>query len=412
MGHRNKSSRHRSDEDGDRRRDDKKKKRHRREDEDDKDRRTTSRNNEDGGDDDRHRDRKRQKKSRSDSLDEDRKSRKHHKKHHRDEKEDDESRSRKKKDDKKKDARRKDDKKKDDKKDKKKKSSKSESRKSKQPDTRTLISLGDPIGKPPATLLDAEKDYFAYHEHLWVYLFREEGSAFNDMTAEETREGFRRFAKRYNVGSLAEGYYVDKLPAAVLEESKTTKHSWSFRISATEGRSLHSIETGVRKQTEIDGAQPKVGPSEPRAAVASCGPEERPSVRSREDVAKERGANRRLKAHVRTAEEELNGGRKDGRERQIEKRKETGARIHGAARDRDAAAGMVEVTDADLYGGDDRNQFAKERQRHSRQNESREKRLTELQSKEKERQQAMLTQLGLTNIKPGQRITIQPRKDT
>ena len=406
MGHRYKSSRHRSDEDGDRRRDEKKKKRHRREDGDDskKDRRTSRDKEEEkedrGGEDDRRRDHKRQKKSRSNSLDEDRKSRKHSKKHHRDEKEDDESRSRKKKD-----------KKKDEKKDKKKKSSKSESRKSKKPDTRILISLGDPIGKPPSTLLDPEKDYFAYHEHLWVYMFREEGSVFNDMTAEETREAFRRFVKRYNVGSLAEGYYVDKLPAAVLEESRTTKHSWAFRMSATEGRSLHSIETGVRKQTEIGGSQLKVGPSGPRATVASRS-EEKPAGRSREDVAMERGANRRLKAHVRTAEEEFNGGRKDGRERQLEKRKETGARIHGAARDRDSAAGMVEVTDADLYGGDDRNQFAKERQRHARQNESREKRLTELQSKEKERQQAMLTQLGLTNIKPGQRITIQPRKDT
>jgi hypothetical protein len=34
--------------------------------------------------------------------------------------------------------------------------------------------LGDPRGHPPARLLDAERDYFAYHQHFWVYLYREE----------------------------------------------------------------------------------------------------------------------------------------------------------------------------------------------------------------------------------------------
>ena len=156
------------------------------------------------------------------------------------------------------------------------------------------------MGEPPSKLLDPEADYFAFHEHLWVFLFRERGLAFNDMTSEETREAFRDFAERYNRGDLAEGYYVEKLPAAVLEESKTTKHSWSFRISETEGKSLQSIEAGVRKQTEyrdpaVDGSKKQVVPST----------KEKPAVRTREEVAQERAANRRLKEHVRTAEEDF-----------------------------------------------------------------------------------------------------------
>ena len=277
---------------------------------------------------------------------------------------------------------------------------------------RNLISLGPPRKSPPAQLLDADKDYFAFHEHLWVYLFREKGLAFNDMTSEETRDAFRGFVKRYNAGDLAEGYYVDKLPAAVLEESKTTKHSWSFRVSETESRSLHSIEAGVRAQTEYKDPSKKEEPKQPSPYNP---PREKEPPRSHDPEVRvrERVANRRLKEHVRTAEEEFSGGRKEGRERMIEKRREVGARTHGAARDREAAVAGPEVGDDVLYGGgdEDKKMFARERERSEKRRENREKRISELEQKEKDKQEAMLKQLGLANIKPGQKITIQPRRD-
>ena len=128
-------------------------------------------------------------------------------------------------------------------------------------------------------------------------------------------------------------------------------------------------------------------------------------------MAQERVANRRLKEHIRTAEEEFSGGRKEGRERLIEKRKEVGARTHAASRDREASAAAPELGDDVLYGGDDRQQFAREKERAARREASRGQRLNELQTKEKERQEAMFKQLGLTNIKPGEKITIKPRDD-
>eukprot|EP00977_Amphora_coffeiformis_P001964 scaffold374_cov160-Amphora_coffeaeformis.AAC.1 len=228
------------------------------------------------------------------------------------------------------------------------------------------------------------------------------------MTSEESRMAFRDFVRLYNNGELAEGYYVEKLPANVLEESKTTKHSWSFRMTETEGRGLRSIEAGVRKQTEYRDPKAEAAATTNRAFAQD---QDKSGDRGRTDVAQERLNNRRLKEHIRVSEEEFGGGRKEGRERQIEKRKETAARIHGAARDREAAAGVPEVGDAVLYGGDDRKQFAREKERSAQRQESRDKRLTELQAKEKERQAAMFKQLGLSNIKPGQKITIQPRKD-
>ena len=384
--------RHRDDDDasdtGDRRRH--KKHRRRGDDDDDSDRHNRKRSSrkhrhrrkEDLDDKDRKRGRKHHRK---DASDEDRKSRKHQKKNRRDHDDDDEARSRKK--------------------DKKKKKEKSDGKPS---DKGTFISLGPPLGKSPDKLLDAEEDYFAYHEHLWMYVYREQGRPFNDMTSDESRMAFRDFVRRYNKGELAEGYYVEKLPAKVLEESKTTQHSWSFRMTETEGRGLRSIEAGVRKQTEYRDPVAEAETSRNRDVAQD---QDRSGDQSRTDIAQERLASRRLKEHIRVAEEEFGGGRKEGRERQIEKRKEAAARIHGAARDREGAAGVPEIGDAVLYGGDDRKQFARQKERSAQRQESRDKRLTELQIKEKERQEAMFKQLGLSNIKPGQKITTQPRKD-
>jgi hypothetical protein len=132
-----------------------------------------------------------------------------------------------------------------------------------------------------------------------------------------------------------------------------------------------------------------------------------------DDKLQEYRANKRLREHVRTVGEELTGGRKDGRERQLEKKKETAASLHGAARDREDAG--VELGDADLYG-DGNAEFstalARERRYKEKRSAEKESRLAELQQKENERQQAMLNALGLTGIKPGQKITIAPRKDT
>lgn len=337
--------------------------------------------------DDHEQYRKEKKHRKREDSDEERKRRKHRKKHRRsnDDYDDEDSRSPRKKD-------------------KKRKKEKSDRTKV---DKKSLIPLGDPLGKPPSTMLDPEKDYFAYHEHLYVYLYRERGLAFNDLTSEETRKYFRNFVKQYNSGELAEGYYVEKLPPTVLEECKTTKHSWSFRISESEGRTLQSIESGVQNQTEYkDPAR-----QEEVQTRISTEEDKKPMSRSREDFARDRATNRRLKEHIRAAEEEFSGGPKEGRERQIEKRREIGARMHGASRDKEAALAAPEVSDDVLYGGDDRRQFERARERSAQRQESHQKRLAELESKEKERQEAMFKQLGLKNLTPGQKITIQPRKD-
>jgi hypothetical protein len=294
--------------------------------------------------------------------------------------------------------------------------------KDRKPSKKDLVPMGEPLGHPPNDLLDAVKDYFAFHQQLFVYLYREEGSAFNDLTSDETRQAFGRFVERYNAGKLEATYYDPKgLPPAAVEESKTTRHNWSFQTTDTEVRSLQYLQEGVRKQTEFDGDVVSTGgsgpriPTAPQPAVAEV---TKPSVQPRrtaEDNHENRVSNRRIREHVRTVDEEFGGGgKKYGRERQIEKRKEVGARTHGAARDRE---GATELTDDAIFGAETggdvgfKTALAREKQRTAQREEKKNSRFAELQKKEDDKKEAMLKLLGLDALKPGQKITIAPRKD-
>lgn len=74
----------------------------------------------------------------------------------------------------------------------------------------------------------------------------------------------------------------------------------------------------------------------------------------------------------------------------------------------------MELTDDALYG-EGQSSFSdtlrREKARTARRQEQKNKRVTELQQKEKEKQEEMLKMLGLSDIKAGQKITIAPRKD-
>ncbi|KAL7573112.1 hypothetical protein ACA910_018791 [Epithemia clementina (nom. ined.)] len=126
--------------------------------------------------------------------------------------------------------------------------------------------MGPILGKAPEELLDADRDYYAYHQHLWVYLYRKEGLAFNDLpSTEATRQAFERFVQQYNAGALEKEYYQTQLPPAVLDEAKTTRHTWSFvatqqqqepglgggvaLLEEHDSNLLRAVQASVRKET-------------------------------------------------------------------------------------------------------------------------------------------------------------------
>jgi len=290
-------------------------------------------------------------------------------------------------------------------------------------DKSKLYPMGDPLGHAPDRLLDADTDYFAFHKHLWLHLYRDCATAFNDLSSEEARTAFAEFCQLYNAGKLEQAYYNDHegLPAAALEECKTTRHSWGFRISDREDKNLQVLQEGVHKQTEyhqgtstagaaVVSSKPQFTTTTATTTLKQAPPEDNRHRRTPEERQRERVENRRLREHVRTVNEELTGGRKEGRERQMEKRKQVSEKIHGAARERDAAG--VELDDDALYGGSDRSQLERSKQRTAGREEKKQARVAELQNKEKEKQAAMLEMLGLSGkIKAGEKIKIAPRKD-
>mmetsp|Transcript_35180 Transcript_35180/g.73883 ORF Transcript_35180/g.73883 Transcript_35180/m.73883 type:complete len:287 (-) Transcript_35180:1802-2662(-) len=286
--------------------------------------------------------------------------------------------------------------------------------------------MGGPYGHPPETSVNAEEDYFSYHQQFWVYLFREEGTCFNDIDTKDAHAAFARFAKEYNAGRLEEPYYTRSFPNEVVEESKTTKHAWGFKTTHKERKGLGDLQMGVRRQTEYSKNSGDPKPSgigtknisvtissqtmtKPAPAVARCHrltPEER---------LRQRRGDKRLKEHVKLAQEELAGGPKDLKERRLEKKREHSARIHGAHRDREGDSVGMELSDAALFGGGGekdsfRSALARSRQNKDRRNERRQGRIEELQSKEKERQQNMLKMLGLENLQGKGKVQIAPRK--
>lgn len=293
----------------------------------------------------------------------------------------------------------------------------------KPPDKSSLHPMGGPLGRPPDIKIDVKEDYYSYHQEFWVYLYREEGIAFNDLDTEEAHAAFGRFAERYNAGDLEGPYYSRTLPNEVIEESKTTQYAWSFRTTETERKGLEALRDGIRRQTEYskDVQQPQQ-PQQPycKPVSDSINPTvDDPSQVSRkspEQRLEERRSNKRLKETIRTVEEELRGGARDFREKQLEKKREHAGRIHGASKDKEEGLGGIELTDSAVYGDADEKalfQAALNRERRNKEQceERRLSRIEELQSKEEERKQGMLKMLGLENLPKGQKIVIPPRKD-
>ena len=292
--------------------------------------------------------------------------------------------------------------------------------------------MGAPIGSKPKTLLTVE-DYFQYNREFSIYLFREESTSFDELTTTEAgRAAFVRFCQKYNNGELERPYYDRKFPNAVIDESKTTQHAWSFNYkSPSEQTALQSLQGAVRKQTEYSNT---TSITDTGLNATACTVIQNPNTeddnrrkgrKTDAERLEERRVHRRLKEQVRVTNEELMGGPKDYKERRREKKKEYGERLHGAHKDRAEGGVGMELSDTALYGGGgngggDDARFAKHQKYKERRQEQQTGRIQVLQAKEEERKQNMLKMLGLDNLIAQQqqgggarkKITIAPRNDS
>lgn len=111
--------------------------------------------------------------------------------------------------------------------------------------------LGNIANHVPSKTITSD-DYFAFHNHLRLYLYHSSGIYFEDLSSLKTHEAFDKFCKKYNAGLLEEAYYDTSmiLPDEAMELCKRTKHEWNFKTNQTERQSLDMIKSGVKKQTE------------------------------------------------------------------------------------------------------------------------------------------------------------------
>ena len=291
--------------------------------------------------------------------------------------------------------------------------------------TSKLVSLGEIVSAPPQELLDTDTNYFSHNSHLRLYLFRHYGIYFEDLTSEESHDAFKEFVSKYNDGKLETAYYEikGKLPQEALDQCQRTQHKWNFKTNKVELQSLKIVRDGVKKQTEYD-ADDKGGVMQrtqtATAVAAAPGPK---SVHQSDEHNKKvsyderRRADKRHRERIKVANEEMfETGKADyGRERMIEKRREQANKIHGASRDRESEAG-AELDDKAIYGGEGGGDIsyeaalAREKKFRERKEAAKHERNSELLKKEEDKQKKMLEMLGISGLKPGEKIKIAPRQ--
>jgi len=301
-------------------------------------------------------------------------------------------------------------------------------------DTSKLVFLGDITNEFPPKL-DAETGYFSHNSHLRLYLYRKYGIYFEDLDSSESHDAFKEFTTLYNTGKLEKAYYNELLPQDALDQCSRTKHKWAFKTNRTEEQSLSMVKAGVKKQTEYssDKKLPPVA-NMATATVAkgrgvSIGPARPNQDEQQQQAAAQRAAQRQSdiqhRNRIKLANEDMYGKSDPGsRERQMEKKREMSAKVHGASRDKESEA-FGELDDDAIYGnggisgGRGRGRkgeatyeqaLAREKAYKERKESEKAARHSELLQKESDKQKQMMEMLGLGNlVKKGEKIKIAPR---
>ncbi|GMF52821.1 unnamed protein product [Phytophthora fragariaefolia] len=167
------------------------------------------------------------------------------------------------------------------------------------------------------------------------------------------------FAKKWNRGKLPKMFY-EGLPESVVEQTKRTRHRWGF-----------VAKLGEKEKFELATAKDSVGVATKKEDLLGSGRareikglrfeedqhkrdkrrEQEDEEDDREEARKRRKIERRREREYREAVMDELAPKATGREAQIEKRRQFGEKLHGAARDRDDARDGLDISDDFLMGG-------------------------------------------------------------
>ncbi|EGZ15120.1 hypothetical protein PHYSODRAFT_301786 [Phytophthora sojae] len=275
-----------------------------------------------------------------------------------------------------------------------------------------------------------DEDYFVRQTEFRVWLAQSKGKYVDDLSTDEAMELFTdEFAKKWNRGKLAKMFY-EGLPESVVEQTKRTRHRWGFVAKLGEKEKFElatakdSVGVATRKENLLSSGKTREskGPSsyeEGRSKRDKRREKDEDREDEREGDRKRRKLERRREREYRdTVMEEL-APKATGREAQIEKRRQLGQKLHGAARDREDARDGLDLSEDFLMGGgrgagdDDlkRRMAQRDSARRRKQDEQQEK-LAELKAKESARMDKFLEDMGLAgaNANGGKPMIIPPRR--
>jgi len=195
-----------------------------------------------------------------------------------------------------------------------------------------------------------------------------------------------------------------------------TKHTWSFAKNLDVGTKMQldtardKVEHLTNKNAPVEGMTMRTKPA-PEGRARSHPLEDDPD-RQRIMSLQSKAPVKAFRKHNGEVEEELVGGKATGRDALIEKRREVGAKIHGAAKAREEDRDGLTVGDDKLYGGGGGDSFQAALARRNagiqRKQDQRDGRIDEIQSKETDRMKSFMASMG---IAPGQKIVMRERDD-
>ena len=203
-----------------------------------------------------------------------------------------------------------------------------------------------------------------------------------------------------------------------------TKHTWAFAKNLDNNTQMEldtmrdKVEHLTNKDAPVEGMRARTKPPPSSEPVCQPVPSSHPAAhplaadpdRQRIMQLQAKAPVKNFRKHDRDVMDEL-VPKATGRDREIEKRKEVGDRIHGAAKAREEDRDGLAMSDDRLMGGGGSDSFraavARRDAARQRKQDARDQRVSEIQSKEADRMKSFMASMG---IQPGQKIVMRERE--
>ncbi|CAO3693295.1 unnamed protein product [Rhizopus microsporus] len=189
-----------------------------------------------------------------------------------------------------------------------------------------------------------EDDYYEKSAEFRLWLREHKDVYFTDLSSKEARRYFKKFVKRWNRHELEDKYYKG-MNSSQLESSDTTNYKWSF-AEKLDKFEMDSVRDSVDSMTGQSRGEDRMSRGQRRNVGPSL-----PDAFEKEEEYERKQAERKYEAKKRKERREMMldevAPREVGREAQLLKKRALNA-YHKRERSPD-----VELSEADLMGGDD-----------------------------------------------------------